>query len=140
MGFQKETLIYSRVSKHINILIMLQLIHLLLATKYLLMINTMLSFCAVSFDSIECYPLTLLCKIRPCFFPHLHFSFQQFFFSYLFCSIFCSLSSNFLVIKRFFLVYLQLLSMHDCCIRVIYNMVHCSRVSRSFNCFSRSIC
>ena len=50
-----------------------------------------------------------------CFFFHL-FSFQQFFFSYLFCSILCSLSS-------FFLVYLQLLSMHDCCIRVIHNMV-----------------
>ena len=51
-----------------------------------------------------------------------YFSFQQFFF-YLFCSIFCSLSSYFSTHKRFFLVYLQLLSMHDCCIRVIRNMV-----------------
>ena len=45
------------------------------------------------------------------------------FFSYLFCSIFCSLSSYFSTHKRFFLLYLQLLSMHDCCIRVIHNMV-----------------
>jgi len=52
-----------------------------------------------------------------------YFSFQQFFFSYLFCSIFCSLSGYFSTHKRFFLVYLQFLSMHDCCIRVIYNMV-----------------
>ena len=40
-----------------------------------------------------------------------------------FCSIFCSLSSYFSTHKRFFLVYLQLLSMHDCCIRVIHNMM-----------------
>jgi len=47
---------------------MLQLTLLLLATKYLLlMINTVLSFRAVSFDSIECYPSTLLCTIAiPC--------------------------------------------------------------------------
>ena len=56
------------------------------------------------------------------FFPT-YFSFQQFFFSYLFCSIFCSLSSYFSTHKRLFLVYLQLLSIHDCCIRVIHNTV-----------------
>ena len=35
----------------------------------------------------------------------------------------CSLSSYFSTDKRFFLVYLQLLSMYDCYIRVIHNMV-----------------
>jgi len=41
------------------------------------------------------------------------------FFSYLFCSTFCYFFTH----KRFLLVYLQLLSMHDCCIRVLHNIV-----------------
>ena len=60
-------------------------------------------------------------QIRPepiLLFFHLFF-FQAILFSYLFCS----LSSYFSTHKKFFLVYLQLLSMHDCCIRVIHNMV-----------------
>ena len=56
------------------------------------------------------------------FFPPIFLSSNSFF-SYLFCSIFCSLFSYFPTHKRFLLVYLQLLSMHDCCIRVIHNMV-----------------
>ena len=62
------------------------------------------------------------------------FSFQQFFY---FCSIFCSSSRYFSTHKRFFLVHLQLLSMYDCCIRVIHNMVTAllEYVSRSFSCF-----
>ena len=47
-----------------------------------------------------------------------YFPFKQFFF-------FLLILLNILPItkKVFFLVYLQLLSMHDCCIRVIYSMV-----------------
>ena len=56
------------------------------------------------------------------FFPPIFLSSNSFV-SYLFCSIFCSVSSYFSTHKRFFLVYLQLLSMYDCSIRVIYNMV-----------------
>ena len=46
-----------------------------------------------------------------------------FFFSYLFFSILCSSSSYISNHKKCFLVYLQLLRIHDCCIRVIHNMV-----------------
>jgi len=47
--------------------------------------------------------------------------FQQFFLSI--PEYFAQNLAIFLIIKMFFLVYLQLLSMHDCCIRVIHNMV-----------------
>ena len=56
------------------------------------------------------------------FFPPIFLSSNSFF-SYLFCSIVWSLFSFFSTRKRLFLMYLQLLSMHDCCIRVIHNMV-----------------
>jgi len=56
------------------------------------------------------------------FFPPIILSSNSFF-SYIFCSIFCSLSSYFSTHKRFFLVYLQLLSMHEWCIRVLHNIV-----------------
>ena len=56
------------------------------------------------------------------FFPLILLSSNSFF-SYLFFPIFCSLSSYFSTFKRFLLVYLQLLIIHDCCIRVIHNMV-----------------
>ena len=58
------------------------------------------------------------------FFPPTYFSFQQFFFflTY-FVQYFAHYLAIFLLIKGFFLVYLPLLSMHDCCIRVIHNMV-----------------
>ena len=52
------------------------------------------------------------------FFLPSYFSFQQFFF----LTYFAHYLAIFLLIKVF-LVYLQLLSMHDCCIRVIHNMV-----------------
>jgi len=44
------------------------------------------------------------------------------FFTY-FAQYFAHYLAIFLLIQGFFLVYLQLLSMHDCCIRVIHNMV-----------------
>jgi len=56
------------------------------------------------------------------FFPPIFLSSNSFFLTY-----FAQYFAHYLVIffnhKRFFLVYLQLLSMHDCCIRVIHNMV-----------------
>ena len=70
--------------------------------------------------SIYVYTYVFSATIRPepilLFFPPFFLSSNS-----LFCSIFCSLSSYFSTHKRFFLVYFQLLSMHDCCIRVVHN-------------------
>ena len=57
------------------------------------------------------------------FFFHLFFFPAIFFFAYLFSQSFAHNLTIFLIIMHFFLVYLQLLSMHDCCIRVIHNTV-----------------
>ena len=76
------------------------------------------------------------------------FSFHSFFFPAIlffscnyFTQYFAHYLAIFLLIKGFFLMHLQLLSMHDCCIRVIHSHGDFSiRVSLSFSCFSRSIC
>ena len=68
---------------------------------------------------VSCRPEPILL-----FFFLTYFSFQQFFFflTY-FAQYFAHYPAIFLLIKGFFLVYLQLLSMHDCSIRVIHYMV-----------------
>ena len=62
-------------------------------------------------------PEPILFFSHPFFFPAILFLltyFAQYFAHYL---------AIFLLIKDFFLVYLQLLSMHDCYIRAVHNMV-----------------
>ena len=88
-----------------------------------LLLYTHLCWITYAIAELNCYyyRAELLFRAEPIHFCT-YFSFQQFFFSYLFCLIFCSLSIYFSTHKRFFLVYLQLLSIHDCCIRAIHNM------------------
>ena len=56
------------------------------------------------------------------FFPPTFLSSNSFFLTY-FAQYLAHYLAIFLLIKGFFLLYLQLLSMRDCCIRVIHNMV-----------------
>ena len=57
------------------------------------------------------------------FYPPIFLSSNSFFFLTYFAQYFAHYLAIFSAHKRFFLVYLQLLSMYDCCIRVIHNMV-----------------
>ena len=74
---------------------------------------------------------TLACVLGLAYFAFFHlFFFPAIFFSYLYIllNILLIIYSYFSTHKRFFLLYLQLLSMHDCC-------DHSIRLSQSFSCF-----